>query len=151
MHFLVKWVGYDDPKDYTWEPLQNLTNCSRIIESYMEELKQSNKKKNSDLIETNFIDSQIYPDLIIKQEKKDRSLFLEGSHNPFKFKKYLTKKFDEKFKILEIFKKEEIIFIKFNSSNGEFILPYDEAIFLIPNSIIQFFSIKLDSFIFNNK
>ena len=24
--YLVKWVGYDDPKDLTWEPLENLEN-----------------------------------------------------------------------------------------------------------------------------
>jgi len=32
----VKWEGYDDPKDMTWEPEENLADASEILKEYLE-------------------------------------------------------------------------------------------------------------------
>ncbi len=42
--YLVKWVGYPDSQN-TWEPLQNLFNCQRLIETYENSLKDKKKYK----------------------------------------------------------------------------------------------------------
>ena len=34
--FLIKWEGFDDPKDNTWEQLENL-NCPQILNDYVRE------------------------------------------------------------------------------------------------------------------
>ena len=36
MKVLVKWEGYDDPSDLTWEPISNLRN-NVIFERYCQE------------------------------------------------------------------------------------------------------------------
>lgn len=43
--YLVKWAGYDDPKDYTWEPIENLTNCQLLVEQYHEKNKPEKKEQ----------------------------------------------------------------------------------------------------------
>ncbi|KAF2124086.1 hypothetical protein P153DRAFT_144384 [Dothidotthia symphoricarpi CBS 119687] len=35
----VKWVGYDDPKDRTWEPESNLSGAIDILEAYFTKIK----------------------------------------------------------------------------------------------------------------
>jgi transposase InsO family protein len=35
--FLIKWVGYDEAKDSTWEPLQSITNSPIILRKYCQE------------------------------------------------------------------------------------------------------------------
>jgi transposase InsO family protein len=35
--FLIKWVGYDEAKDSTWEPLQSITNSPVILRKYCQE------------------------------------------------------------------------------------------------------------------
>ena len=35
--FLIKWVGYDEAKDSTWEPLQSITNSPLILRKYCQE------------------------------------------------------------------------------------------------------------------
>jgi transposase InsO family protein len=37
MEFLIKWVGYDEAKDSTWEPLQSITNSPLILHKYCQE------------------------------------------------------------------------------------------------------------------
>lgn len=34
--YQVKWAGYDDPDDNTWEPLKNLTSCQKKIDEFDE-------------------------------------------------------------------------------------------------------------------
>lgn len=34
LSYQVKWSGYDDPKDFTWEPYYNLASCKSIIKRY---------------------------------------------------------------------------------------------------------------------
>ncbi|KAJ4000649.1 hypothetical protein F5050DRAFT_1803986 [Lentinula boryana] len=36
--YLVKWHGYDDPKHDTWEPLENIANCRRLLASFWQEI-----------------------------------------------------------------------------------------------------------------
>lgn len=35
--FLVKWVGYDNPKDLTWEPIHHLDCCTDLIQEFWQE------------------------------------------------------------------------------------------------------------------
>lgn len=35
-YYLVSWIGYG-PSDNTWEPLENLTNCSDLVKSFHED------------------------------------------------------------------------------------------------------------------
>lgn len=37
LHFRVKWVGYDDPEDITWEPAEHMSHARAIVNSYMRE------------------------------------------------------------------------------------------------------------------
>lgn len=32
--YLVKWIGFPDPKDYTWEPKINLENAAELIRQF---------------------------------------------------------------------------------------------------------------------
>lgn len=34
VHYLVKWVGYDDPNENTWETIENLKNASDVVAEY---------------------------------------------------------------------------------------------------------------------
>ncbi|KAJ3867956.1 hypothetical protein EV359DRAFT_61046 [Lentinula novae-zelandiae] len=36
--YLVKWHGYDDPKDDTWEPQEYIANCQRLLASFWKEI-----------------------------------------------------------------------------------------------------------------
>ncbi|KAJ3988832.1 hypothetical protein F5890DRAFT_259191 [Lentinula detonsa] len=36
--YLVKWHEYDDPKHDTWEPLENIANCRRLLASFWQEI-----------------------------------------------------------------------------------------------------------------
>ena len=36
--YQVKWAGYDNPGDYTWEPYSHLENCQDLIQSYFQSL-----------------------------------------------------------------------------------------------------------------
>ena len=48
--YLVKWLGYDDPKDLTWEPFDHLEKCQQLIQEFYEEKKKkelSSKEKKS--------------------------------------------------------------------------------------------------------
>lgn len=47
--YLVKWLGYDDPKDLTWEPFENLEKCQQLVQEFHEERKKelSAKEKKS--------------------------------------------------------------------------------------------------------
>ena len=38
LYYHVKWIGYDDPTEMTWEPYTNLENCQYIIETYFRSL-----------------------------------------------------------------------------------------------------------------
>ncbi|KAJ3810600.1 hypothetical protein F5876DRAFT_65499 [Lentinula aff. lateritia] len=36
--YLVKWHGYDNPKDDTWEPQEYTANCQRLLASFWKEI-----------------------------------------------------------------------------------------------------------------
>ncbi|KIK63961.1 hypothetical protein GYMLUDRAFT_425244 [Collybiopsis luxurians FD-317 M1] len=36
--YLVKWFGYDDPAEDTWEPQKNIANCQRLLASFWAEI-----------------------------------------------------------------------------------------------------------------
>ncbi|KAH7725072.1 heterochromatin-associated protein [Aphelenchoides avenae] len=40
VHYQIKWVGYDDPEDITWEPFDNCWHCIDKIIEYDESLKK---------------------------------------------------------------------------------------------------------------
>jgi len=42
--YLVKWEGYDDPKDNTWEPASNIL-CDDLVEQFEADLKDGKKAK----------------------------------------------------------------------------------------------------------
>lgn len=71
LHYLIKWVGYDDPKDYTWEPIAHLPNCAQLIMDYWQkhrDIKYSSKKDPDPVKEevTGFWDAQQYPFITFK-------------------------------------------------------------------------------------
>ena len=37
LHYKVKWVGYDDPKDITWEPAEHLRSARATVNAYWRE------------------------------------------------------------------------------------------------------------------
>jgi len=41
--YLVKWEGYDDPKDNTWEPASNIL-CENLVEQFEADLKEGKTK-----------------------------------------------------------------------------------------------------------
>ena len=32
--YLVKWKNFDDPSDYTWEPLENLESVQDMVDQF---------------------------------------------------------------------------------------------------------------------
>lgn len=34
MMYLIKWKNYPDPKDYTWEPIQHLTEVEDLVREF---------------------------------------------------------------------------------------------------------------------
>ena len=43
--YLIKWEGYDDPNDNTWEPFEQIKQCTDIIATW-EARKAARGKKN---------------------------------------------------------------------------------------------------------
>ncbi|KAE9402238.1 hypothetical protein BT96DRAFT_563991 [Gymnopus androsaceus JB14] len=41
--YFVKWFGYDDPDDDTWEPQENIASCQRLLASFWKEVGTDNK------------------------------------------------------------------------------------------------------------
>lgn len=41
--YLVHWKGYDDPKDNTWEPIDNLTSCLDLVAEFHERQSRTEK------------------------------------------------------------------------------------------------------------
>ena len=44
VEYLVKWKGYDDPDDNTWEPADNLREAKVAIDMF-EKVRRSNKRR----------------------------------------------------------------------------------------------------------
>lgn len=42
--YLVKWRGWDDPGDCTWEPIDNLTNVKDLIREFQDKRIEKTKK-----------------------------------------------------------------------------------------------------------
>ncbi|KAF9070713.1 hypothetical protein BDP27DRAFT_583829 [Rhodocollybia butyracea] len=40
--YLVKWAGYDNPNDDTWEPASSVANCQRLLSSFWYEIGTDN-------------------------------------------------------------------------------------------------------------
>ena len=36
--YLVKWKNFDDPADYTWEPLDNLEAAQDLVDKFEKDL-----------------------------------------------------------------------------------------------------------------
>lgn len=34
VEYQIKWVGFDDEKDYTWEPESNLLSCQQMVDDF---------------------------------------------------------------------------------------------------------------------
>jgi hypothetical protein len=34
MLYQIKWKNYPDPKDFTWEPMQNLSEVFELVEEF---------------------------------------------------------------------------------------------------------------------
>jgi hypothetical protein len=64
-YFRVKWIGYDDPRDLTWEPVSHLENCSEAIERFLAEEKQKKKQARGDALQERRIPP---PDFRIAEE-----------------------------------------------------------------------------------
>ena len=46
--YLIKWVGYDQP---TWEPIENLDNCKKLLNEYLKKQKTKTKKNRKILVD----------------------------------------------------------------------------------------------------
>lgn len=44
VEYLIKWEGYDNEKDYTWEPQANVLGCKDMIKEYEKQLKRQSDK-----------------------------------------------------------------------------------------------------------
>lgn len=42
-YVLVKWEGYEDPNEDTWEPIEGMFNCKNVLERYIKENNQENE------------------------------------------------------------------------------------------------------------
>merc|ERR1719318_9846 len=47
VEYLVKWKNFDKVEDQTWEPLENLTESSDIVEAFEKELEEKERKSKS--------------------------------------------------------------------------------------------------------
>lgn len=37
-YFLIKWEGYNNEEDNTWEPLEGLYNCKKVLKDYIKDI-----------------------------------------------------------------------------------------------------------------
>ena len=53
--YLIRWKDYPDPSDYTWEPIQHLTEVQDLIKKFNEECDQrtTRQKNKPELIRPN--------------------------------------------------------------------------------------------------
>lgn len=45
LQYFVKWQGYPDPEDNTWEPAENLSSCPTVVEAFETKLKEKEDKR----------------------------------------------------------------------------------------------------------
>ena len=123
LKYLVKWVGFDNPSDNTWEPYQNLENCNLIKNEY---LKLKGLKE--------------LPNIIEKEKEKINKISIENPKKPF-FKPNFNFDYQDEFlKSTKLVKKSDI---KLNDYDLTNILGFDN-IYNLPE-IKNFEIIKEDN------
>ena len=86
-YYHVKWIGYDDPDDLTWEPIEHLKNCRKSIEAYEKSKKLKAAEKRGNMAISDFYSCQKYPFAMIKIDQND-PLLPQFTAEPFGFRKY---------------------------------------------------------------
>ena len=86
-YYHVKWEGYDDPEDLTWEPIENLKNCRKAIEEYENRKKVKTSEKNANAKASDFNNCQKFPFSMIKIDQND-PLLPKFTASPFAFRSY---------------------------------------------------------------
>ena len=64
--YLVKWEGWDNPGDLTWEPIEHLTSVPKILERFEDEYSKKAQKRQ-ELINNQIIRSR-------ERREKDREM-----------------------------------------------------------------------------
>merc|ERR1712032_969931 len=69
--YKVKWEGYDNLDDCTWEPKENLKNVLYLIEEFDKSLKKKEKKSNFDFDKENLKEKQLLKNKLSRETDTD--------------------------------------------------------------------------------
>lgn len=130
-YFLIKWDGWDDPADQTWEPVENLDSCPDLLKEFEAKWKAKKEKK---------------------KEKKDKEHRKDKSSSSYKDKdKELLKRMMGFKRGLEAEKiigatdsmGEMMFLIKWKGSDEADLVPSREANLKCPQVVIKFYEQRL--------
>ena len=130
--YLVKWQGYDDPSDLTWEPIENLQNCKESIDEY-ERAHKKKKDKTKDKI-TTIYEAQSYPYAMIKILNDDK-LELKYNSTPFKFRRYKRNDKSSLERIKEVDKESKSVNIEIKGKKNAISMDIDYAAMMFPKTL----------------
>jgi len=133
VEYLVKWRGYEDPDDNTWEPADNLEGAEVEIKKYEKDLENKNKTTAKRKSTTNAKDSPA-PTKAAKTEKEEKE-------KPRGFARGLTAE-----KIIGATNEPGELFflIKWKGSDEADLVAAKEANIEVPQIVIKFYEDRLN-------
>jgi len=133
--YLIKWKGYDNEEDNTWEPIENL-DCQDKIDEFMSKLKEKEKKseKKSDKSgEKRKSEAAPKKDESAKKKKEDTKL--RGFSRGLTAERIIGATNDPG---------ELFFLIKWKGSDEADLVPAKEANVQIPQIVIKFYEERLN-------
>jgi len=149
LKYYVKWVGFDDPSDNTWEPTKNLKNCRQIITKYLhsigtdylpvmeqKKLNLENKSLWAPKNDLKFGNFRIYDDNELEIDISDK---FELARDDFCFSMFKHGNDTKPISIIQIMPKDGQTFVWVEMNGKKKKIEYDAACLLFPRAIMDWY------------